>query len=89
MLDKLEKQILRKQLFYHLDGLAMCGVVPVLHEWGLLERVFHSSGDVDQLAAEYRANSGYLNVAITDLPLGKLIQIGTFTTVHMQLGEIG
>ena len=64
MLDKHEKRSLRKQLFYHLDGLAMCGVVPVLHEWGLLERVFHASGDVDQLAAEYRANSGYLNVAL-------------------------
>jgi len=64
MLDKLEKRKLRKQLFYHLDGLAMCGVVPVLHEWAVLERVFLASGDVDQLAAEYRANSGYLNVAL-------------------------
>ena len=36
MLDKLEKGKLRKQLFYHLDGLAMCGVVPVLQEWGLV-----------------------------------------------------
>ena len=64
MLDNLEKRKLRKQLFYHLDGLAMSGVVPVLEEWGVLERVFRSSCDVDQLAAEYRANSGYLNVAL-------------------------
>jgi hypothetical protein len=63
-MDKQEKRILRKRLFYHLDGLAMCGVVPVLEEWGLLERVFRSSCDVDEIAAEYRANTGYLNVAL-------------------------
>ncbi len=63
-MDKPEKRILRKRLFYHLDGLAMCGVVPVLEEWGLLERVFRSSCDVDEISAEYRANAGYLNVAL-------------------------
>ncbi|HIO59358.1 MAG TPA: hypothetical protein EYN28_04210, partial [Flavobacteriales bacterium] len=63
-MEKAEKRILRKRLFHHLDGLAMCGVIPVLEEWGLLERVFRTSGDVDELAGEYRANSGYLNVAL-------------------------
>lgn len=42
----------------------MCGVVPVLDESGMLDQVFSSGGDVDELAAEYRANSGYLNVAL-------------------------
>ncbi|MFB1020871.1 MAG: hypothetical protein QMC37_11625, partial [Flavobacteriales bacterium] len=60
-MEKPERRLLRSRLFYHLDGLAMCGVVPVLEEWGLLERVFRSSGDVDELSAEYRANTGYLN----------------------------
>ena len=63
-MEKPERRLLRSRLFYHLDGLAMCGVVPVLEEWGLLERVFRSSGDVDELSAEYRANTGYLNVAL-------------------------
>ncbi len=55
---------LRSQLFFHLDGLALCGVVPVLDEVGILERSFIAGGDVDELAGEYRANAGYLNVSL-------------------------
>ena len=62
--DKEKSRYLRSQLFLHLDGLALCGVVPVLDEEGVLERVFVSGGDVDELAGEYRANSGYLNVSL-------------------------
>ena len=63
-MQKVEHRAHRQRLFHHLDGLAMCGVIPILDESGLLERVFRSSGDVDDLAAEYRANAGYLNVAL-------------------------
>ena len=63
-MDKEKSRHLRSQLFFHLDGLALCGVVPVLDEEGVLERSFVSGGDVDELASEYRANSGYLNVSL-------------------------
>tara|TARA_B000000532_G_scaffold111467_1_gene89566 strand:- start:5608 stop:7170 length:1563 start_codon:yes stop_codon:yes gene_type:complete len=62
--NKEQSRALRRRLFFHLDGLAMCGIVPVLDEEGMLERAFVSGGDVDELAYEYRANSGYLNVAL-------------------------
>ena len=63
-MDKEQSRLLRRQLFFHLDGLALCGVVPVLDEVGVLERCFVSGGDVDELAGEYRANLGYLNVSL-------------------------
>ncbi|MBM55982.1 MAG: polyketide synthase [Euryarchaeota archaeon] len=63
-MDKGQSRLLRRQLFFHLDGLALCGVIPVLDEIGVLERCFVSGGDVDELAGEFRANSGYLNVSL-------------------------
>ena len=60
--DKQKSRVFKKSFIFHLDGLALCGVVPVLDEEGVLERSFVSGGDVDDLASEYRANSGYLNV---------------------------
>ena len=63
-MDKQKSRELRRQLFFHLDGLALCGVVPVLDEVGILKRSFVSGGDVDELAGEYRANAGYLNVSL-------------------------
>lgn len=52
----------------------MCGVVPVLNESGMLYQVFSSGGDVDELAAGYRANSGYLNVALRMLASQGLLE---------------
>lgn len=58
------ERIWRSRLFYHLDGLAMSGVVPVLDMTGLLEEVLQVGGDVDELAALHGANAGYLNVGL-------------------------
>lgn len=55
---------MRARLFVHLDGLAMSGVVPVLDESGVLEEVLQTGGDVDELAAVFGANAGYLNVGL-------------------------
>ncbi len=52
------ERIWRSRLFYHLDGLAMSGVVPVLDMTGLLEEVLQVGGDVDDLAALHGANAG-------------------------------
>ncbi|MGB2470745.1 MAG: hypothetical protein ACPIA5_07820, partial [Flavobacteriales bacterium] len=54
----------RADLFTHLDGLALCGVVPVLAEGGMLDEVLSVGGDVDDLAAVFGANAGYLNVGL-------------------------
>lgn len=64
MASKEQQRTWRSRLFYHLDGLAMCGVVPVLDLSGLLEEVLQVGGDVDELAAAHRANAGYLNVGL-------------------------
>jgi len=37
MASKEQRRTWRSRLFYHLGGLAMCGVVPVLDLSGLLE----------------------------------------------------
>ena len=42
----------------------MSGVVPVLDESGVLEEVLQTGGDVDELAAVFGANAGYLNVGL-------------------------
>ena len=54
----------RSRLFFHLDGLAMSGVVPALDTSGLLEEVLQVGGDVDELASVFGANPGYLNVGL-------------------------
>lgn len=54
----------RSRLFFHLDGLALSGVVPVLEMSGVLEEVLQAGGDVDDLASLFGANPGYLNVGL-------------------------
>ena len=54
----------RSRLFFHLDGLAMSGVIPVLDGSGVLKEVIQSGGDVDELASLFGANPGYLNVGL-------------------------
>lgn len=53
----------------------MCGVVPILDGSGVLVHVFSSGGDVDELAGEYRANPGYLNVALRMLGSQGVLEI--------------
>jgi hypothetical protein len=62
--SKLREAELRSRLFEHLDGLALCGVLPPVVERGVLEEVLEAGGDVDDLADGYSANPGYLNVAL-------------------------
>ena len=54
----------RSRLFFHLDGLALCGVVPVLDLSGVLEEALQTGGDVDEMASVFGANPGYLNVGL-------------------------
>jgi len=54
----------RSRLLFHLDGLAMSGVVPVLEMSGVLEEMVQQGGDVDEVASLFGANPGYLNVGL-------------------------
>ena len=78
-MDQKRNRELRRELFFHLDGLAMCGIVPVLDSEGVLERIFSSGADVDELSAEYRANPGYLKLVefSKSNPKTKIIFIST------------
>ena len=63
------ERIWRAQLFEHLDGWALCGVMPPLAERGLFDELARAGAegvelDLGGLAYAYQANEGYLNVAL-------------------------
>ena len=58
------QRLWRSRLFFHLDGLALSGVVPVLDMSGVLDEALTTGGDVDELASLFGANPGYLNVGL-------------------------
>ncbi len=65
MLSKEEKHQYRSDLFRHLDGLATAPTAFTLHEHGVLSYLLEQEEiDVSQLAVDFKANEGYLNVAL-------------------------
>lgn len=66
---------LRARLFEHLDGLTMCGVLPPVLDRGVVHEVVEAGGDVDDLASEYAANPGYLNVALRMLASQGILRV--------------
>ena len=62
--SKEQQRAWRARLFFHLDGLALCGVVPVLDMSGVLEEALQTGGDIDEMASVFGANPGYLNVGL-------------------------
>lgn len=65
MLTKKQKSEFRADLFRHLDGVVTAPVAYTLLKKGVLEYIReHQSVDIAQLSAEFRANEGYLNVAL-------------------------
>ncbi len=64
-LTKQDKAALRATIFRHLDGIATAPTTYTLLEKGVLEHLLqHKEADVTELAAQFRANEGYLNVAL-------------------------
>jgi len=64
-LSKTDKAVLRATIFRHLDGIATAPTAYALLEKGVLEHLLkHGEADVTELAAAFRANEGYLNVAL-------------------------
>lgn len=64
-LTKQDKAHLRATIFRHLDGIATAPTAYVLLEKGVLEFLLEQKKvDVSELASRFKANEGYLNVAL-------------------------
>lgn len=56
---------LRSQIFIHLDGIVLVPILHVLHKKGVLHYVLeHRKTQLSNLAKEFNANDGYLNVGL-------------------------
>ena len=65
MLTREEKRKYRSDLFRHLDGLVTAPTAYVLHEKGLLDYLIQNKEvSLSQLCETFKANEGYLNVAL-------------------------
>lgn len=65
MLTRKEQAELRSELFQHLDGIVTVPVAFALHEKGVTQALLDAEEvTVDELAHQFSANAGYLNVAL-------------------------
>lgn len=65
MLTKEEKRIFRQDLFQYLDGLGAGPSTYVLFKNGVLEHIIQKGRvNLSSIAADFKANEGYLNVAL-------------------------
>ena len=68
MLTKQEKSHLRNQLFRHLDGIVTCPSAFVLFDKGITKYLLENKKvTLYELAEKFKANDGYLNVALRTL----------------------
>jgi uncharacterized protein YqfB (UPF0267 family) len=64
----IEKTALRESLFQHLDGLVVAPIAVALQNSGILKAILDKKTiTIAQLANEFQANQGYLNVALRAL----------------------
>ena len=65
ILSKKDKGQLRTYIFRHLDGLVMAPTAFALHQAGVIERISEDDEvSLAELTGEFKANEGYLNVAL-------------------------
>jgi len=65
MLTKQDKTQLRSTIFRHLDGIATTTTAFALHKKGVLKYILEKEKvDLDELSIKFKANKGYLNVAL-------------------------
>jgi len=68
MLSKQEKSELRGKLFRHLDGIVTCPAAHELHEKGITSYLLKKKSiDLHEISIKFKANKGYLNVALRTL----------------------
>ena len=67
-MTKEQKQLLRSDLFRHLDGIVTAPVAYTLHQKGILDFLLKEKSTTLQVITEtFKANEGYLNVALHTL----------------------
>lgn len=83
MLSREKKSELRSKLFRHLDGIVAAPSAYVLYAHGVTQHLLaEGSADLAELSKQFRANDGYLNVALNALAnQGWLTVEGTRYTV--------
>jgi len=65
LMTKQDKAALRETIFRHLDGIATAPTAYTLLDRGVLDHLLErKTADVTDLAATFKANEGYLNVAL-------------------------
>jgi SAM-dependent methyltransferase len=91
MLPKQKQSILRSKLFRHLDGIVVGPSANVLKEKGITDYLLAEKlVDLNKLSAKFKANDGYLNVALRTLcSQGWLVQHidNRENRVHYQINE--
>lgn len=63
----MDKRELRSSIFRHLDGIATAPVVAALHNKGILKEILNENTDLLAISSKFKANEGYLNVALRTL----------------------
>ncbi len=67
-MDSKQKSILRSQLFRHLDGIVIAPTAYVLKANGVTDYILQNKNiSLSELASKFKANKGYLNVALRGL----------------------
>jgi hypothetical protein len=67
-MDSIQKSTLRSKLFRHLDGIVISPTAYTLKEHGITDYILqHKKVDLKELATTFKANEGYLNVALRGL----------------------
>lgn len=89
MLSKTEQNNLRADIFRHLDGIAVAPTAVALHEKGVTDFLLENrTATLAELTAAFRANEGYLNVALRVLcSQGWLTQIIEAGEIRFELNE--
>ena len=64
-MQKKDNNLLREEIFRHLDGIVTAPTAFALHEKGVLTYLLQKKeADLAELTAQFQANEGYLNVAL-------------------------
>ncbi|MBL4904850.1 MAG: class I SAM-dependent methyltransferase, partial [Flavobacteriaceae bacterium] len=68
MLSKQQQSIFRNKLFRHLDGIVTAPAAFALHERGVTDYLLkNKTVSLNELITEFRANEGYINIALRTL----------------------
>ncbi len=86
-MNKAENAKLRADLFRHLDGIVTAPTAYALHQKGILDFLLQEkSSSLQQLSAAFKANEGYLNVALRVLASQGWLQYDIVEGTDVRIG---